>query len=39
LTGGFTSGAIGNLDADASLDIWVVDDVRNLRNVSDDVTV
>jgi len=38
LTGGFTSGAIGNLDADASLDIWVVDDVRNLRNVSDDVT-
>jgi len=38
LTGGFTSGAIGNIDADASLDIWVVDDVRNLRNVSDDVT-
>jgi len=38
VTGGFTSGAIGNIDSDASLDIWVVDDVRNLQNVSDDVT-
>ncbi len=36
---GFTSGAIGNIDSDASYDIWVIDDQKNLQNVSDDVTI
>jgi len=34
----FTAGAIGNIDADATFDIWEVNDVKALVNVSDDVT-
>ena len=34
---GFTAGAQGQVDSDAVLDQWVMDDVRNLRNNFDDV--
>ena len=34
----FTAGAIGNVDSDATLDIWEINDVKALNNVSDDVT-
>jgi type IV pilus assembly protein PilA len=37
-TAGFTSGAIGNIDSDAVTDIWTINDLKNLQNVSDDVT-
>jgi type IV pilus assembly protein PilA len=33
----FTAGAQGQVDSDAVLDQWVMDDVRNLRNTYDDV--
>ena len=33
----FTAGAQGQVDSDAQLDQWVMDDVRNLRNNFDDV--
>jgi hypothetical protein len=33
----FTAGAQGQIDSDAPLDQWVMDDVRNLRNNFDDV--
>jgi hypothetical protein len=33
----FTAGAQGQVDSDAVLDQWVMDDVRNLRNTFDDV--
>ena len=35
---GFTAGAIGNIDSDATLDSWYVNDVKTLAPVSDDVT-
>jgi len=35
---GFTAGAIGNIDADAILDSWYVNDVKTLLPISDDVT-
>ena len=35
----FTAGAQGQVDTDAALDQWVMDDVRNLRNSYDDVTL
>jgi len=35
---GFTAGAIGNIDSDATLDSWYVNDVKSLLPVSDDVT-
>jgi len=38
VTAGFTSGAIGNIDSDATLDIWMINDQRNLVLISDDVT-
>jgi len=38
VTAGFTSGAIGNVDSDATTDIWSVNDQKNLVVVSDDVT-
>jgi type IV pilus assembly protein PilA len=38
LTAGFTSGAIGNVDSDATLDIWTVNDQKKIVNISDDVT-
>jgi len=34
----FTAGAIGNIDSDATLDIWSVNDVKDLQNISDDVS-
>jgi type IV pilus assembly protein PilA len=34
----FTAGAVGNIDTDTFLDGWTINDVKNLRNVSDDVT-
>jgi type IV pilus assembly protein PilA len=33
----FTAGATGNVDTDSFLDQWTIDDVKNLKNVSDDV--
>ena len=36
-TGGFTAGAIGNIDNDVSCDQWSMNDVRNLRNNYNDV--
>ncbi len=33
----FTAGAQGQVDTDANLDQWVMDDARNLRNSDDDV--
>jgi type IV pilus assembly protein PilA len=35
---GFTSGAVGNIDSDATLDAWIINDQRNLACISDDVT-
>ena len=35
----FTAGAQGNIDTDDLKDQWVIDDVRNLRNSADDVTL
>ena len=35
----FTAGAQGNVDTDDLKDQWVIDDVRNLRNTRDDVTL
>jgi len=34
----FTAGAIGNIDSDATLDIWSVNDVKEVANISDDVS-
>ena len=34
----FTAGAVGNIDTDATLDIWTINDVKTLVNLSDDVT-
>jgi len=34
----FTAGAVGNIDTDSFLDQWTIDDVKNLVNLSDDVT-
>jgi hypothetical protein len=34
---GFTAGAQGNVDTDALLDQWTMDDVRNLQNYANDV--
>jgi type IV pilus assembly protein PilA len=33
----FTAGAQGNIDTDALLDQWTINDVRDLRNYADDV--
>jgi type IV pilus assembly protein PilA len=33
----FTAGAQGNIDTDALLDQWTINDVRNLKNYADDV--
>jgi type IV pilus assembly protein PilA len=35
---GFTAGAQGNVDSDATLDAWTMNDVRILTNQTDDVT-
>ncbi|HEX2709227.1 MAG TPA: hypothetical protein VHM68_00110, partial [Candidatus Deferrimicrobium sp.] len=35
---GFSAGAIGNVDSDATLDVWHINDVKNLSNDQDDVT-
>jgi len=35
----FTAGAQGDIDTDILKDQWVIDDVRNLRNTRDDVTL
>jgi len=37
VTTGFTAGAIGNIDTDATMDIWMINDQRNLVCISDDV--
>jgi len=34
----FTAGAVGNIDTDSFLDQWTIDDVKNLKILSDDVT-
>jgi len=36
-TGGFTAGAIGNIDADVTCDEWEINDVRALTNGRNDV--
>jgi type IV pilus assembly protein PilA len=36
---GFTAGAIGNIDSDATLDTWYVNDIKTLLPISDDVTL
>jgi hypothetical protein len=33
----FTAGAQGNIDTDALLDQWTINDVRDLKNYADDV--
>ena|SRR5437016_25233 len=35
---GFTAGAIGNIDGDATCDEWAINDIRSLVNNSNDVT-
>ena len=35
---GFTSGAIGNIDGDATCDEWYINDIRTLGNNINDVT-
>ena len=37
VTTGFTAGAIGNIDTDATMDIWMINDQRNLLCIFDDV--
>jgi len=34
----FTAGAVGNIDTDGTLDQWIINDVKNLAILSDDVT-
>lgn len=33
----FRAGAVGNIDSDSELDIWVIDDNKNLRNLMNDL--
>ena len=33
----FTIAACGNIDNDATVDVWTIDDAKHLRNVVDDV--
>ena len=35
---GFTAGADGNVDSDATTDTWIMNDTKTLTNLSDDVT-
>jgi type IV pilus assembly protein PilA len=35
---GFTAGAVGNIDTDATLDRWGINDQKTLNPISDDVT-
>ena len=37
--GQFTAGAVGNVDTDSSIDIWIMTEQRTLSNVSDDVAI
>jgi len=37
-TAGFTAGAEGNVDSDATTDTWIMNDTRTLTPLSDDVT-
>jgi type IV pilus assembly protein PilA len=37
--GAFTAGAQGNVDTDATMDAWVINDARMLGNSNDDVTL
>ena len=33
----FTTAACGNVDNDATVDVWTINDARKLKNVVDDV--
>ena len=35
----FTAGAVGNVDTDAQLDYWGINEQKNLTNISDDVVL
>ncbi len=37
-TGGFKAAAVGNIDGDATCDVWTIDDQKNLVNVTNDVS-
>ena len=37
-TGGFSAGAVGNIDSDSTCDEWSINDVRNLTNSKNDVS-
>jgi len=36
---GFTAVAIGNIDGDATCDVWTIDDQKVLKNVTNDVSL
>jgi type IV pilus assembly protein PilA len=38
-TASFTAGARGNIDADATCDDWIINDLRNLTNTNNDVVL
>jgi type IV pilus assembly protein PilA len=38
-TSSFTAGARGNIDADATCDDWIINDLRNLTNTNNDVVL
>ncbi|SLM46432.1 Type IV pilin PilA [Nitrospira japonica] len=38
-TSGFTAGANGNIDGDVACDHWFINDVRNLQNPNNDVSL
>jgi prepilin-type N-terminal cleavage/methylation domain-containing protein len=38
-TTGFTAGAIGNIDNDSTCDEWEINDIRNLTNTRNDVSL
>ena len=35
---GFKAVAIGNIDGDSTCDVWMIDDQKNLKNVTNDVS-
>jgi hypothetical protein len=38
-TSGFTAGANGNIDGDTACDHWFMNDLRNLQNPNNDVSL
>jgi len=37
-TGAFMAAAVGNIDGDATCDVWTIDDQKTIKNVTNDVS-